>query len=201
MSPTHEKKNKNNTRNRDGQRAVRTAAPAAGDQVNSKPSGSVASDIPNQNKITTRTLNAGIAEVQTRMKLNEVQNLEGNNTVNSNQQNEWQEVTRRAKHKRRFVVGDNTDSMNVIQAVPKRVALHVTRLQPNVNLKDFERLMQTKFPEAKCEHHESRLPNVYSSVKVTIKQSSLKDAWRKEVWPEGALVSFFRNRKKSTAVP
>lgn len=151
----------------------------------------------NRNKFSLAAVNAGIAQVQANLKLNEVLNLGANATDRKEHENEngWTEV-RRNRPKRRFVIGGNNDNMKAIQTVPKMVTLHVSRLQPDVNINEFETLVKSKFSEAKCEPHVSRYPEVYSSVKVTIKQTNLKDAWKKEAWPEGALVSIFRNRRK-----
>ncbi|KAG5879347.1 hypothetical protein JTB14_003592 [Gonioctena quinquepunctata] len=59
-------------------------------------------------------------------------------------------------------------------------------------------LTSLHIPDVECEPHNSRKPEVYSSMKVTLKKQFLKQAWRSESWPSGALVSFFGRRRTPT---
>lgn len=95
---------------------------------------------------------------------------------------------------RRFVVGDN-DELTGIQAVPKLVSLHVTRLKPETRPDDLKKSLENKFPGVLCEDHESKRPEIYKSMKVTIRQEHFKNAWKREVWPRGALVSRFLTKR------
>ncbi|CAG9824518.1 unnamed protein product [Phaedon cochleariae] len=98
--------------------------------------------------------------------------------------------TRRTKKRRRFIIGGNEENTG-IEAVPKYSTLHVTRLKPDTKPEDLEKLLKERFPEVRCEQHASKRPDLYATVKVTIRKEHYREAWKKEVWPIGALVSNF----------
>jgi len=83
-----------------------------------------------------------------------------------------------------------------LQTVPKRVALHVSRLSQDTKPEDLRQILIKEFPEVLCETNQSKHPQLYASVKVTINQINFKKAWRKDVWPKGALVSRFVQKKR-----
>lgn len=136
----------------------------------------------NKQQISSPTVKSAILEAQTAVKLREIQQL-------ANQNDDWKIQKRRQS--RRFVVGGNNDEAIEIKAIPKYVSLHVTRLRPNTKPEELKKMLLNEFPEVQCESHLSKYPELYSSMKVTIKQEHFKKAWRKSVWPEGALVSKF----------
>ncbi len=112
------------------------------------------------------------------------------------QEGDWQSVKQRTRRRtRRFMVGLGENSMKV-QAIPKYTSLHVTTLQPGTRTEDLERVPKEKFPEVKCELLQSKHPDIYTSMKVTISQDHYRQAWNREVWPNGALISqFFQKRR------
>ncbi|KAG5900339.1 hypothetical protein JTB14_026347 [Gonioctena quinquepunctata] len=105
---------------------------------------------------------------------------------------DWHRVNYR---KRRFVVGKNVENAT-ISTVPKLVSLHVTRLKTNTDPNELKQMLLPDFPEVICEKHVSRHPELYSSMKVTIKRENLRKAWRCDVWPSGALVSQFLGKRR-----
>lgn len=106
----------------------------------------------------------------------------------------WQTVER--KHRgRRFLVGNNSDS-GAIRAVPRLASLHVTRLSPGTSVDDLMGLLVAEFPEVNCVELQSRHPLVYKSFKVTVRQDSVRRAWKRELWPDGALVSRFMDGRR-----
>lgn len=128
------------------------------------------------------------------MEANQLNKMKENSTTKDGDNNtEWKYVKR--KRNRQFVVGQNNNIGN-ITTVPKYVSLHVTRLHPQTKATDVLNILKDKFPGVSCEIHESRHPDKYVSMKVNIRQENLKDAWKKEVWPSGALVSKFFVKKR-----
>lgn len=132
-------------------------------------------------------VSAAILQAQTANKFREIQELS-----DSTDNDGWEKPKHRRN--RRFVVGDNISTD--IQTVPKFISLHVTRLNPETQPDDFQKSLVDKFPGVMCEEHESKLPNVYKSMKVTIRQEHFKNAWRRDVWPSGALVSRFLTKRR-----
>ncbi|KAG5881273.1 hypothetical protein JTB14_003744 [Gonioctena quinquepunctata] len=104
----------------------------------------------------------------------------------------WHQVQQ--KRKRRYLVG-RTEQECEVETVPRLVSLHVTRLKPNTKPDELKSFLQTNLPSAECEAHPSKRPDIYASAKVTISRELLKKAWRREVWPNGALVSFFARKR------
>lgn len=130
-------------------------------------------------------------EAQAATTMRNIQEL-GDNTKNTKNEN-WTVVNN--KRKRRYVVGDNA-ALNNIQTVPKLVSLHVTRLQPGTTPDALAICLKDRFPGMTCEQHNSKHPDLYTSLKVNIRQEQLKDAWKRDAWPPGALVSrFFAKRR------
>lgn len=96
---------------------------------------------------------------------------------------------------RQFLVGG--DDTNNILTVPKYISLHVSRLSPGTKPEDLKTFLISNFPEVTCEPHQSKHPDLYASIKVNIKKEHFANAWKIEVWPNGALVSRFFARKRT----
>lgn len=65
---------------------------------------------------------------------------------------------------------------------------------------DLRRLLVAEFPEVDCVELQSRHSSVYKSFKVTLKQDSVRRAWKRELWPGGALVSrSIRGQKEASS--
>lgn len=116
-------------------------------------------------QFSTSTVKSAIMEAQTAVKIRDIQQL-------ADQNDDW-----KVQKRRRFVVGGNNDESIVIKAVPKYISLHVTRLRPNTKREELKEMLLTEFPEVQCETHLSKYPELYSSMKVTIKQEHFKKAW------------------------
>lgn len=139
------------------------------------------------NIISPKKIKAAVNYAVTYNKLSDVQNL----TELPANEGEWMQQKRRRRH---FVVGSNSENSS-IQTVPKLVSLHVTRLDPSVTPDQMKTLLISRFPEVECESHVSKRPELYSSIKVSIDRNHLKEAWQRDVWPAGTLVSFFRKKR------
>ncbi|XP_050511287.1 uncharacterized protein LOC126887684 [Diabrotica virgifera virgifera] len=122
----------------------------------------------------------------------EIQNLEETN--DEIMRGEWLTQNRR-KRRRQYLIGGNEVEKSV-ETVPKFVSLHGTRLKPQTTPDNLHKMLAVSFPEVQCVVHKSKMPEAYSSMKVTINQENLKRAWNKDVWPKGAVVSkFFVKRR------
>lgn len=146
---------------------------------------------PNELIITPEAVNTAILRAHSANTMCELQQLVqapiGNDTGSS-----WQYGRRKT---RRFVVGRNEGS-NQVQAVPKYAALHVTRLAPGTKPEQLKAFLEPNFPQVQCEMHQSKHPELYTSMKVTIRQEDFRNAWKREVWPNGALISKFFVKKR-----
>lgn len=142
--------------------------------------------------ISSKAVSNGILQAQSLSKMQEMQNLVQHN-VAANRNDDWQVVKRKS---RRFLVGRNEDSRDQIQAVPKYVPLHVTRLVPGTRPDQLRKFLEPNFDGVTCEEHISKHPQLYSSMKVTVRQEDFKNIWKKEVWPNGVLVSRFFVKKR-----
>lgn len=144
-------------------------------------------------KIDAKTVSTAIMQVQTENKMKEINDL-------SKDPSEGFKNVINKKKTRRFVVGRNSqDGTNIkVQTIPKTVDLHVTRLAPGTKPEVLKSALINTFPEIICEPHQSKHPDVYTSMKVTISQENYSKAWRRDAWPNGALVSrFFVKREVS----
>ncbi|KAG5875764.1 hypothetical protein JTB14_022473 [Gonioctena quinquepunctata] len=115
--------------------------------------------------------------------IQELQYLDQHHEDHEGKTDNWRKVTH--KKQGRFVVGKNVSS-NTICTVPKLVHLYVTRLKPNTEPDELKKMLEPNFPELLCERHNSKHPDLYTSMKVTIKHENLRKAWEGEVWPNGA---------------
>ncbi|KAG5874008.1 hypothetical protein JTB14_025790 [Gonioctena quinquepunctata] len=102
---------------------------------------------------------------------------------------------RTAKRRHKFVIGKNEVS-DMVRTVPKFTSLHVTRLSPDIKPEDLKAFLEPNSPGVHCEMHQSMRPELYASVKVQIRQEDLRNAWKREIWPNGAVVSKFFLKKR-----
>lgn len=150
----------------------------------------------NKQAISADQVSLAMYEAEQLQKTNEILNLRevsAQNNNNNNNNSDWQTVEKRKS--RRFVVGHNRD-LSHIQTIPKYVSLHVTRLHPKTKPEDLQNVLKEKFSEVECELHNSKHPDKYASMKVTIRQDNFKDAWKRDTWPEGSIVSRFFTKKR-----
>ncbi|KAG5889836.1 hypothetical protein JTB14_023161 [Gonioctena quinquepunctata] len=137
---------------------------------------------------THKEVNTPISTAEATNKMRDIQDL-GTNL----DEQKWEKVSYRKhfKNNRRYMVGGN-EEISGISTVPKVISLHVTRLTPNTNSDELKKVLVKHFPEVVCEEHPSKLP-----MKVTIKQENFSRAWKREIWPSGALVSRFFGKKRT----
>lgn len=147
-------------------------------------------------QISNQEVGAAILEVQSRNLLNNLINIQQPIEENppSQDRDGWEYP--KSRKRRRFVVGKN-ENITEVRGVPRHVSLHVTRLSPSTKPEDLKNMLLDHFPEVICESHISKQPTLYASMKVTIKQEHFREAWRKEVWPNGALVSRFLVKRRN----
>ncbi|CAH0557957.1 unnamed protein product [Brassicogethes aeneus] len=150
--------------------------------------------------VSNKEMNLGVLQAQTASKMKEIINLgtpdsdhnpESRQPAKTDNGADWKLV----KHKRRYLVGKSDLSAGVT-TVPKLTSLHVTRLAPGTQAETLKEFLKQKFPDVQCEEHSSKHPESYASMKVTIRQEQLKDAWKRESWPNGAFVSRFFHKKR-----
>lgn len=99
--------------------------------------------------------------------------------------------------KRRVVTGSNRDLPGNIKGVPKQLAIHAYRIDPNTTARDLENQLKSQFQEVTCESLNSKHPDLYSSFKVSISEDNFKKAMDPAIWPYGACIQrFFEIRKK-----
>ncbi|KAG5864348.1 hypothetical protein JTB14_014469 [Gonioctena quinquepunctata] len=109
----------------------------------------------------------------------------------------WTQV--KYNKRRKYLVGQS-EQTGEIETVPKMVTLHVTRLKPNTKPNELKKFLGKSVPDIQCEPHTPERPDIYSSMRITIKREDLKNARRREVWPNGALVSFFVQKRMPPTV-
>ncbi|KAG5872589.1 hypothetical protein JTB14_029707 [Gonioctena quinquepunctata] len=142
---------------------------------------------------THKEVNTAIVTAEATNKMRDIQDL----GINSDEQ-KWEKVSYRKhfKNNRRYMVGGN-EEISGISTLPKVISLHVTRFTSNTNSDDLKKVLVKHFPEVGCEEHPSKLPDLYASMKVTIKQENFSRTWQREIWPSGALVSRFFGKKRT----
>ncbi|CAH1110474.1 unnamed protein product [Psylliodes chrysocephalus] len=143
---------------------------------------------------TQQKVNSAVLQARMTNNMREIQQLGGHTQTSdtNNNTNEWQVAKRRS---RRFVVGRNED-ISQVQAVPKFALFHVTRLTPGTKPEQLKAFLEPNFPGVQCEEHSSRYLEYYTSMKVIIKQDDAKEAWKREAWPNGAVISRFLPKKR-----
>ncbi|KAG5871326.1 hypothetical protein JTB14_034349 [Gonioctena quinquepunctata] len=142
---------------------------------------------------TSQEVGAAILEVQSQNVLNNVQQLAEGNAKPQNEDS-WESAKKRKR--RRFVVEKN-ENVTEVQGVPAYVSLHVTQLSPSTEPENLRSVLLKYFPEITCESPTSKQPILYASMKVTIKQEHFREAWRREIWPNGALLSRFLSKRRN----
>ena len=115
---------------------------------------------------------------------------------------QWTQVTHSksaASRRKRMIVGNNKES--TIKGVRKLAYLHVCRVDLGTSAMDLQDSLKFDFPEVQCESIQPKYPNLYLSFKVTIFEENFKKAMNPNVWPDGACISrFFQKRSTMTSV-
>ncbi|CAG9820029.1 unnamed protein product [Phaedon cochleariae] len=132
-----------------------------------------------QNKpkmFSNRGVNAAISKAQSSNKMKEILDLENKEGDDDG----WEKVVNRRmpRKSRKFVVGGNEENTGVT-TIAKYTSLHVTRLNPSTEPDDLKKILMANFPEVTCEKHQSKHPELYASMKVTIKQEHFAKAWKR----------------------
>ncbi|KAG5893029.1 hypothetical protein JTB14_026581 [Gonioctena quinquepunctata] len=84
-----------------------------------------------------------------------------------------------------MITGNNKGTVAV--GVPKHVTLHVCRVDKETTVASFTALLNENFPEAMCESTNSRFP-----------EENFRKAMNPNVWPYGACISRFLERRTTT---
>ncbi|KAG5886302.1 hypothetical protein JTB14_035715 [Gonioctena quinquepunctata] len=119
--------------------------------------------------IRRKEVSAAVEEVKTLSVIGNIQNLhkeeiyQRQNQYINNSSDEWSHVQNKRK-RRKFLVGRTEDTC-VVETIPKVVSLHVTRLHPKTKPIDLKNFLALHIPDVECEPHNSRKPEVYSSMK------------------------------------
>lgn len=118
---------------------------------------------------------------------------------------QWVRVGSRGRHGRndsRAIVGcaERGDVQDTVEAVPKMSSLYISRIKPGTTTEQMQNFVRRNFTEAQCELLQSRHPSFYSSFKITLYESSIGRAFVPDIWPQGALVDkFFQRRVRKVA--
>lgn len=82
-----------------------------------------------------------------------------------------------------------------VSAVSKKSVLFVSRLSAQTQIEVLQKHVRNHFPEATCSALDSKYPEHYSSFKITVDASHFEAAMDPAVWPAGAYISkFFQKR-------
>ncbi|CAG9813610.1 unnamed protein product [Phaedon cochleariae] len=147
----------------------------------------------NTEQITIQQVSSAILESTSRAAMKDLQDLgDVDNQGQSHADENW--IKPYNRRNRKFLVGDNTETADV-RAITKFVSFHVTRLHPSTSADSLKSILLDQFPEVTVEPIKSKYPNNYASMKVNISQDNYKKAWRKDIWPKGAFVSKFFQKK------
>ncbi|KAG5874022.1 hypothetical protein JTB14_026793 [Gonioctena quinquepunctata] len=136
--------------------------------------------------VSSKQVNAAILEAETNSTMRNLQQLD-NQEVPGN--DGWTQV--KYNKRRKYLVGQSEQTGEIET---------VTRLKPNTKPNELKTFLEKSLPDIQCEPHTSKRPDIYSSMRITIKREDLKNAWRREVWPNGALVSFFAQKRMPPTV-
>ncbi|CAG9813477.1 unnamed protein product [Phaedon cochleariae] len=170
--------------------------------VNLNPPNSVAgcSKISDSLTITEKHVSQPLLQLATQQKCEEIINLANNMEANSS---DWK-LVKRAKPRRKLVVGDNS-SIKVngkeLKGIPKMACLHVYRVDPTMTAEELKQSLTPHFSEVKIETLTSKHPDIYASFKVSIHESHFDAAMDPTKWPKGAYVQRFLNFRRSVNPP
>ncbi|KAG5883766.1 hypothetical protein JTB14_027308 [Gonioctena quinquepunctata] len=147
--------------------------------------------------VSTSQVKTAILQATQVETMRNMQQPEPNHIKESNNEEDegWEKARGQHRRKRRFLVGQS-DQFSEIQTVPKSISLHITRLKPGTKPEDLEKILKPNLPGVKCEVHQSKHRDIYGSMKVTINKDQSRNAWKREIWPNGVLVSHFLARKR-----
>lgn len=151
-------------------------------------------------EVSNSVLNA-VNDTKTKLEKTEFKKTE-DNIVNAPDQKEQSAVAREPEQwskvlgrKRRIVTG-NSNSLGDIKGVPKLIALHVYRINPNTTASNLETHLKKQFPEVICESLNSKHPELYASFKIKVSEENFEKAMNPTIWPYGACIQRFLEIKK-----
>lgn len=152
-----------------------------------------------------KQISAELLNIQSELKCNEIINLTNdiqtntsscsNDEFHKNVENQWSVATynKPTNRRRKMIVGSNKDSS--IKGIRKFVHLHVCRIDLGTTASDLQELLKNSFSEVLCESIKPKYPNLYSSFKVSIFEENFRNAMNPKIWPDGACISrFFQKR-------
>ncbi|KAG5892848.1 hypothetical protein JTB14_022171 [Gonioctena quinquepunctata] len=135
-------------------------------------------------------VSSAILQAKSHTVMKNIHDLEPSSQNKNDADNGWS-VQRKKRQK--LLVGGNSQ-YSELQTIPQLVELHVTRLHPHTKPEDLKNILDKNISDTICESHTSKHPDIYTSMKVTLRRENLKKAWNRQIWPNGALVSFFRKK-------
>ena len=95
------------------------------------------------------------------------------------------------------IVGKSfSTSLTGVPKIKKTTAVfHVSRLHPDTDVNSLITFMSSISSDITCEKLNSKMPEVYSSFKITIPASLTETVMNSEFWPNGVTINkFFRKR-------
>lgn len=107
-------------------------------------------------------------------------------------------LSRRRNHKQRSSpIFGKAKGDAPFNAVPRKAALFISRIQPGTTAENMAQSLRGTFPEVKCEPIRTKFPDEYSSFKMIINEDNVGKAFDPNLWPAGTLVNKFFSRKSS----
>lgn len=130
--------------------------------------------------------NHDLHEALTRAKLNDIIHLESGSRVDE----KWQKVKSRRPHK--TVVGNKSGNGECrLRAADSHSYWHLYRLHPDTTPEDVEAYLKNDFPGVLVEKLNSSNPTLYSSFKVTVRETDGPKILDAGLWPSGARINRF----------
>lgn len=153
-------------------------------------------------QVTTKRFNqtmlsSGILEANSKQTMSNIINLVKDVDSNNHSNRGRHDVTKRHQTKKTTIIGNNFE-VSGLKGVPKHVILHVYRLDIDTTVNSLTSFLKDDFPEVKVEALSPKYPDLYTSFKVRIFERNFKQAMDPQVWPQGACVSRFLEKRRST---
>lgn len=144
-------------------------------------------------KCASNISNYDVHEALTKARLHDIIHLSGD----AHEDEEWRKVQSRKRNKP--IIGKKADDNKCgLRAAESYSHWHVYRLHPKTVTGDVEAYLCNQFPGVLVEKLNSSNPELYSSFKVTVRESDGDRILDESLWPNGTRINRFfhaRNRK------
>lgn len=99
---------------------------------------------------------------------------------------------------KKFVVGSG-EVMSNLKTVDRKEFLFVSRISPDIGSEDVKSFLNDikKCADVTVEKLASRYPDVYSSFKVGLPSSIIKEAFSSQFWPKGTFINKYYSKKNN----